>query len=412
MKRLLYSLLVVLALVSCDKIGEEDRFIEMQDVVTTNRKVLLVDFTGWKCVNCPEAAKVASALLAKHGENLIIVGMHPNGNSFVDPGSAGPNFGTDYAMDFMKIFGGTVSTGLPTGLVDNTIINGSTFQDYQVWSTCVSERLQIESNYEVKINAADGHCDVTVTRKGGNVVDAGLMLWLIEDSIVAPQASQSGRIDNYMHRHVFRKSLLKSDEIAEGLGLNSVQTTDIYSVDYELPELIGKHFAIVATVIDINTYEVLQAEETVLKGDEPEPEEPKFLVTFGDELTMTFDGMPLEDGDTLEVTEYDAVLEQMSFDGYVDVVGDAISLSIIEHRYYTDFENYFAEMCTFGNCIPGNGGAEQEWGPFNADADSHNLFQAHLAIFDPETPADLLTSYTFTDKTRSITIYVMYKFNY
>lgn len=414
MKRILYSLLVVLAMVSCDKIGQEDRFIEMQDVVTTDRKVLLVDFTGWKCVNCPEAAKVGNSLLAKHGENLIIVGMHPKGNSFVDPGSSGPDFGTDYGMEYMKIFGGTVSSGLPTGLIDNISINGSTFQDYQVWAAGVTERLQVPSDYKVKIEATETHCDVTVERKSGDPCDAGILLWLIEDSIVAPQASQTGRIDNYIHRHVFRKSLLASTDIADRLDLNAVQTSDTYSVDYELPELQGKHFAIVAAVVRMDgSYEVLQAEEFVIKGTAPEPEGPKFLVTFGDEVTMMFDDMPLADGDTLVMTEFDPVMEQMDFEGYIDIEGDeSLPVSIIENRYFTDFENYLPTMCVFGNCIPGNGESSQTWGPFDFEAGSHNLFQAHMMIFDLETPVDLVDSYTFTDGTKSITVYVVFKYNY
>lgn len=414
MKRILYSLLVVLAMVSCDKIGQENRFIEMQDVVKGKKKVLLVDFTGWKCVNCPEAAKVANDLLSVYGSDLIIVGMHPNGISFVDPGSSGPRFGTNYAMQYLTLFGGSVSTSLPTGIIDNTIINGSIFRNYQVWAADVMERMTVKSDYEMKIEATETHCDVTVERKSGEPCDAGILLWLIEDSIVAPQASQTGRIDNYMHRHVFRKSLLASTDIADRLDLNAVQTSDTYSVDYELPELQGKHFAIVAAVVRMDgSYEVLQAEEFVIKGTAPEPKGPKFLVTFGDEVTMMFDDMPLADGDTLVMTEFDPVMEQMDFEGYIDIEGDeSLPVSIIENRYFTDFENYLPTMCVFGNCIPGNGESSQTWGPFDFEAGSHNLFQAHMMIFDLETPVDLVDSYTFTDGTKSITVYVVFKYNY
>ncbi|MBQ5723465.1 MAG: hypothetical protein IIV64_04635, partial [Muribaculaceae bacterium] len=46
-----------MAFVSCDNIPEEDRYIEVE-VNKSEKVVLLEDYTGMQCVNCPDAAAI------------------------------------------------------------------------------------------------------------------------------------------------------------------------------------------------------------------------------------------------------------------------------------------------------------------------------------------------------------------
>ena len=57
-RRLLYIVIAAVLLVGCDVIGENDRFIPV-DVKVGERIVLLEEFTGFRCVNCPLAAEIA-----------------------------------------------------------------------------------------------------------------------------------------------------------------------------------------------------------------------------------------------------------------------------------------------------------------------------------------------------------------
>lgn len=68
--------LLALWLLSRDSIAEEDRLIyEAPPVV--NRSVLIEDFTGQRCVNCPNAADEIHSLQQEYGEDMIIaVGIH------------------------------------------------------------------------------------------------------------------------------------------------------------------------------------------------------------------------------------------------------------------------------------------------------------------------------------------------
>ncbi|MEE0952366.1 MAG: hypothetical protein U0L62_09200, partial [Paludibacteraceae bacterium] len=72
-KRLGYILLLATMLISCEVIREEDRFIPIPTPLSTERTHVLIEYTGFRCVNCPTAAAHAAQLQQTYGEQLIIV---------------------------------------------------------------------------------------------------------------------------------------------------------------------------------------------------------------------------------------------------------------------------------------------------------------------------------------------------
>lgn len=77
-KNILYAMLgaVCLSVASCDTVGENDRLIYVKPA-EVKRCVLLEDFTGQRCINCPNAADVIAQLQEQYGEdNVIAVGIH------------------------------------------------------------------------------------------------------------------------------------------------------------------------------------------------------------------------------------------------------------------------------------------------------------------------------------------------
>ena len=72
-----------LLLTSCETIPEGERLIEIplpED--TTGGANLLIEYTGFRCVNCPKASEAAQALKEMYGERLLVVSMHPESNPF------------------------------------------------------------------------------------------------------------------------------------------------------------------------------------------------------------------------------------------------------------------------------------------------------------------------------------------
>lgn len=78
LKNIIYSLFGASALLmaACNEIDSDDRFIYVEPV-EVGRKVLIEDFTGQKCINCPAAIDKIEMMVQQYGEeNVIAVGIH------------------------------------------------------------------------------------------------------------------------------------------------------------------------------------------------------------------------------------------------------------------------------------------------------------------------------------------------
>ena len=75
-KHLYYILSLLLLVAGCDIIDEKDRVIQTDELHFTNKIVLLEDFTGHKCVNCPVAADEIARLEEWCEGHLIAVSIH------------------------------------------------------------------------------------------------------------------------------------------------------------------------------------------------------------------------------------------------------------------------------------------------------------------------------------------------
>lgn len=74
-------LLALFALTSCGKMKKDDaRWVTLQDEVRTDlreaRTVLVEEFTGQDCPNCPLAAKLLHGLTTSYPHNVVTVALH------------------------------------------------------------------------------------------------------------------------------------------------------------------------------------------------------------------------------------------------------------------------------------------------------------------------------------------------
>ena len=270
-KSLIFAVFAVFALfVACDVISEEDR-LEVVQLEPSKRNVLLLEFTGWKCVNCPGAAIVAHTLVSALNENIVVVAMHPEGHGFTSPENSVNALSTTEAMEYLEFYSDPNSSldalptdvPFPTGVVNGVKFGGEYLQGKDEWIAQVMGQRAI---------APDCFIDLTYSKDGGHKVVAtitpdtamnmnynvSLQMWLVENNIVAPQASQGS---NYVHQHVFRKALnpLWGDE----LGVLSGVTTKEYSFEIESRYVVD-NCAVVAVLINTDTKEVIQTSQVAL----------------------------------------------------------------------------------------------------------------------------------------------------
>ena len=67
----LFLILVLLGFCACEEVDEADRFTGPVEFVP-KKNVLIEDFTGQRCLNCPLAANAVHAMQATYGAEHVI----------------------------------------------------------------------------------------------------------------------------------------------------------------------------------------------------------------------------------------------------------------------------------------------------------------------------------------------------
>ena len=188
-------------LAGCDHISEPDRLI-YEKPEPAQRVVLLEDFTGQRCTNCPKATEVIEQLQETYGDNLVAVGIHGGPLGFA--GNARTvGLATETGNEYYNHWNLEYQ---PVGLV-----NRHSPVNYPEWAAAVKEELAkpaplrlsgksfIEDNtITIQLNAEG--TDETVTGK--------LQVWLLEDGIQTLQLMLDGTANQeYVHNHVFRTAV-------------------------------------------------------------------------------------------------------------------------------------------------------------------------------------------------------------
>ena len=121
MKNYITLISIILALSSCDV--EEKPFIQdYNSYVNPDKKVLIEDFTGHLCPNCPNAARELEAIHDIYGDQIIGMAIHVS-KSFARPypASQAPSFQYDFRTnwgDELDSYYGISAMGLPRGMVN------------------------------------------------------------------------------------------------------------------------------------------------------------------------------------------------------------------------------------------------------------------------------------------------------
>lgn len=207
MKLSLYLLLALpLCLAACDTVDEDGRF-EGPLEVAEGKNVLLEDFTGQKCPNCPLAANEVSAMQAAYGaDRLIAVSIH-GGSLSVSEQSSAVGLANEQGNEYNTHWG---IEAWPKGLVDRT----GGVRDYTAWRAAVLDRFTVTPKVSLDLPALSydpATRQVTLTaqvKSEGEAVSGKLTVWLTESDLVRPQLMPDGSANrDYVHNHVFRATV-------------------------------------------------------------------------------------------------------------------------------------------------------------------------------------------------------------
>ncbi len=241
-------LATLLGTTSCENIAESDRlvYVKPSDV---KKNILIEDFTGQTCRNCPETAEVIHQLQQTYGDSAVIAvgiysgpfGKRANGALLPLTTQVGDNYYTDTGISQQ-----------PTVLVDRL----TTTSDNSVLTTIVNSTISNEARALLSANttydAATGKAALKVSAESlADVQNASINVWIIEDSIVSPQVMPTGQTNSqYVHNHVFRTNLT-TPMAGEALDLvKGYPVTRNYSLTIDASAWKPAHLSYVVFVCD------------------------------------------------------------------------------------------------------------------------------------------------------------------
>jgi len=242
------------------------------------RKIMLEEFTGHKCPNCPTGAAIASTLLTTYGSQLAVVAIHAGYFATADAsGDFTANFSTPEGEELATNFSVTAN---PIGMVNRTKYNSSTLINTGDWNTAISNIInQPAKMYLQTISQMKGidssFCIFTkVNFLASMQGEYNLCVFITEDSIVAPQATNdvtnypSGVISDYRHNHVLRKVLggTWGKNIANGQVYADSSKVQSYKL-IPLTDWKLSHCEIVSFVYNTDTQEIVQVDKIPLLGN-------------------------------------------------------------------------------------------------------------------------------------------------
>lgn len=236
---------VCFLLMGCDHVEEADRLIYVKPA-EVSRAVLIEDFTGQRCINCPNAADEIQRLEEQYGHDKVIaVGIH---------GGALAVYTNSKVKGLRTALGDEYNTywkveAWPTGMVDRQ--DKPTSHDQ--WAATVRTELEktspidlaVACDYDETTRSLHISTDVYSTENAG----CKLQLWLTEDGITAPQQMPDGTMNtSYVHNHVLRAAINGAwgEDIVTKEGEHLNKTHDItLDEDWEVSNI-----AVVAFVYD------------------------------------------------------------------------------------------------------------------------------------------------------------------
>lgn len=256
-------------MMACQVIPESERLIPVNPEPQENKRgVLLVEFTGILCKNCPLAAEEANELQKVYGKNLVVVAMHPGTNDFTHTINPDWDFTCPESDVYYLHFGGNSTTPFPTGVINMDATAGMI--TYDKWAAEIDKSLRQEPQVGVEMAAtlADGKIDLTahLQMQDSLMSEVRVLAWVVENGVVGYQQQPEGGYDlQYVHNHILRGELLTMN----GWG-NVLTATDgvaeLVASDLAVPVTVKQveHCELVLVVMDTNAKQVLNVRKCSL----------------------------------------------------------------------------------------------------------------------------------------------------
>lgn len=248
----------------------------------TNRNIMLEDYTGHKCPNCPDAATEAEILESANPGRVFVSSIHAGIGGISTFQELANDCGTvdnlegKYCTEFYNTesiaYGAEFQSGFgffgnPQGNVNRLAPDGEDmFSLYNQWNPRIAAQLadndlkiniQVQSNYYPSTNGFFLHTETEFLEDLGS--EYNLVVALIENDVVDWQDVDGTAEEFYHHHNVFRGCI---DDLAWGRTISGgTEATNKTYLDYTYKLPTGQDnsdFHLLIYAYDLATYEVMQ----------------------------------------------------------------------------------------------------------------------------------------------------------
>jgi thiol-disulfide isomerase/thioredoxin len=268
-----YSIIALFAfLILINGCKEKDIIIPEVDVQPTDKIVLVEEFTGVGCPNCPDAATLLENEVAKYEGSIIPVAIHssalasPRSNSKYD-------FRSAFADELEQYLGELFSK--PAAAVNRIPVqsNNNPFAtDVNDWPPLIAQELQHEPELNISVDKAydpgSRILDFTIRYIPRTDLNIPLRLnaWILESHIIDSQDDSGGNIPDYEHNHVLRDIVtpVEGEPLGDSFtGAEVYKKTFSYTIPPEDGWWVAEHCNLVVFINEVttNSKRVLQAHE-------------------------------------------------------------------------------------------------------------------------------------------------------
>ncbi len=256
---------------SCDKIKPPYKDGEGIDCEVGNQNVLIEDYTGHTCVNCPGAAETAHEIKELCEERVVIIAVHAG--YFAEPKPSGDftyDFRTEAGNEWNSFFG-IVSN--PNGVVNRLNENGNYVLSPGQWTETSTELLAQNTavNIEIENNFDNNSLTTKVTANFIDDLDGdyNLIVCITEDNIIKPQKNNDitigdvPEIIDYHHMHVLRTAINGAwgQSFISGNVLIGESISKTYTQSFDGTDWVAENCNVVAFIYNAEDKSVLQVKE-------------------------------------------------------------------------------------------------------------------------------------------------------
>lgn len=219
----------ILALASCDHVEGDDRYRPyVPETVEADKYLLVEEFTGMRCVNCPKGAETVHSITEALDGKVVAVCIHPEGHIFTEPID-----GVDLTSPASTEIYNYYHPNFPAAMFDGSRPNTNTARWLGVALKAYQEptplNISVTTRYDASSRKVKAHYTVTFLEDYAG--ELCVTAYLTEDGIKGEQESLNGvTLHDYSHNHVLRAAI--SGVWGDKIG-NAFTAHQIVEGDYE-----------------------------------------------------------------------------------------------------------------------------------------------------------------------------------